>query len=113
MFEQSPFQVNLEKRVLEDILRKRGIIQVAGQVAVQLPLIPMDEFGEDIGMAFLTIPTHQRLIGELAEIFRRIRSNGLNHLTYRRGQRFRESPGNQPRVRFGPGRVPHDSPSPA
>ena len=91
------FQVDLEERILEHVLRQARIAQVAGQITVQFAFIAMDEFGEDIGMALLAISAHQRLIGELAEVFRRIRSNGLNHHTYRRGQRFRKLAGDRRR----------------
>ena len=50
----------------------------------------MDEFGEDGRLALLAIPAHQLLVRELTEVFRRIGAYGLNHLTYRRGQRFRK-----------------------
>src|SRR5580698_10468716 len=83
--------MNLEERVLENVFRQAGIAKITGQVAVELALVPVDQFGEDVGAPFLAVPAHQLLIGELAEVFRRIRSYGLNHLTYRRGRRFRRS----------------------
>ena len=89
VLEQTALQVNLEKRVLEHILGDRRIAEVAGQITVQLSFISMDQLGEDVGAPLFAIPAHQLLVGELAEIFRRTGSYGLNHFTFRRGQRFR------------------------
>ena len=109
VLEQAPLEVDLKERVLEDIFRQAGIAQVAGEVAVQLALVPMDEFGEDIGVPLLAVTAHQLLIGELTEAFRRIRSYGLNHLTFRRGQRFRTSAGEPAPPYLGRVRDPHAS----
>jgi hypothetical protein len=50
--------------------------------------IAMNKFRKDIGSPELTIPAHQFFVGELTEVFRRVRSDGLNHFTCRLGQRF-------------------------